>query len=152
MEAAIDLAGIVASVTLLEFDTKLRADDVLQTKLNTLPNVTGIKNALTTEVKGDGSKVTALVYQDRATEELHELELEGIFVQIGLLPNSEWLKDTVALSNRAEIEINAQCATDIPGVFACGDVTTVPYKQIIIAMGEGAKASLSAFDHIIRTS
>jgi len=152
VEAAIDLAGIVANVTLLEFDTKLRADDVLQTKLNSLPNVTVIKNALTTEVKGDGSKVTALVYQDRATEELHELELEGIFVQIGLLPNSEWLKDTVALSNRGEIEINAQCATDIPGVFACGDVTTVPYKQIIIAMGEGAKASLSAFDHIIRTS
>lgn len=152
VEAAIDLAGIVASVTLLEFDTKLRADEVLQAKLNSLPNVTVIKNALTTEVKGDGSKVTALVYQDRATEELHELELEGIFVQIGLLPNSEWLKDTVALSNRGEIEINAQCATNIPGIFACGDVTNVPYKQIIIAMGEGAKASLSAFDHIIRTS
>ncbi|MDM7857844.1 alkyl hydroperoxide reductase subunit F [Thiopseudomonas acetoxidans] len=152
VEAAIDLAGIVASVTLLEFDTKLRADEVLQAKLNSLPNVTVIKNALTTEVKGDGSKVTALVYQDRATEELHELELEGIFVQIGLLPNSEWLKDTVALSDRGEIEINAQCATNIPGIFACGDVTNVPYKQIIIAMGEGAKASLSAFDHIIRTS
>lgn len=152
VEAAIDLAGIVASVTLIEFDTKLRADDVLQAKLNSLPNVTVIKNALSTEVKGDGSKVTSLVYQDRATEELHELELEGIFVQIGLLPNSEWLTDTVALSNRGEIEIDARGATDIPGVFACGDVTTVPYKQIIIAMGDGAKASLSAFDHIIRNS
>ncbi|MCK9236481.1 MAG: alkyl hydroperoxide reductase subunit F [Thiopseudomonas sp.] len=152
VEAAIDLAGIVASVTLIEFDTKLRADDVLQAKLNSLPNVTVIKNALSTEVKGDGSKVTSLVYQDRATEELHELELGGIFVQIGLLPNSEWLTDTVALSNRGEIEIDARGATDIPGVFACGDVTTVPYKQIIIAMGDGAKASLSAFDHIIRTS
>ena len=152
VEAAIDLAGIVASVTLIEFDTKLRADEVLQAKLNSLPNVKVIKNALSTEVKGDGSKVTSLVYQDRATEELHELELDGIFVQIGLLPNSEWLKDTVALSNRGEIEIDARCATDVPGVFACGDVTTVPYKQIIIAMGEGAKASLSAFDHIIRNS
>jgi len=152
VEAAIDLAGIVAQVTLIEFDTKLRADTVLQDKLNSLPNVKVIKNALSTEVKGDGSKVTALVYQDRATEELHTIELEGIFVQIGLLPNSEWLKDSVALSNRGEIEIDARCATDVPGVFACGDVTTVPYKQIIIAMGEGAKASLSAFDHIIRTS
>lgn len=152
VEAAIDLAGIVAEVTLIEFDTKLRADDVLQDKLNSLPNVKVIKNALTTEVKGDGSKVTALVYQDRASEELHTLELEGIFVQIGLLPNTEWLKDSVTLSNRGEIEIDARGATNVPGVFAAGDCTTVPYKQIIISMGEGAKASLSAFDHIIRNS
>lgn len=152
VEAAIDLAGIVAEVTLIEFDTKLRADEVLQKKLASLPNVKIIKNALSTEVKGDGSKVTALVYQDRATEELHTIELEGIFVQIGLLPNSEWLKDTVALSNRGEIEIDARGATNIPGIFAAGDVTTVPYKQIIISMGDGAKASLSAFDHLIRNS
>ncbi|WP_205341221.1 alkyl hydroperoxide reductase subunit F [Denitrificimonas caeni] len=151
VEAAIDLAGLVKHVTLLEFDTKLRADEVLQKKLNSLPNVTVIKNALTTEAVGDGSKITGLVYKDRATDELHNVELEGIFVQIGLLPNSDWLKDTVTLSKHGEIEVDARCATNIPGVFAAGDVTTVPYKQIIIAMGEGSKASLSAFDHIIRS-
>ncbi len=151
VEAAIDLAGLVKHVTLLEFDTKLRADDVLQKKLHSLPNVTVIKNALTTEAVGDGSKITGLVYKDRATDELHKVELEGIFVQIGLLPNSDWLKDTVTLSKHGEIEVDARCATNIPGVFAAGDVTTVPYKQIIIAMGEGSKASLSAFDHIIRS-
>ena len=151
VEAAIDLAGLVKHVTLLEFDTKLRADEVLQKKLHSLPNVTVIKNALTTEAVGDGSKVTGLIYKDRATEELKTVELEGIFVQIGLLPNTEWLKDTVALSKHGEIEVDARCATNIPGVFAAGDVTTVPYKQIIIAMGEGSKASLSAFDHIIRS-
>ncbi|HKM26441.1 MAG TPA: alkyl hydroperoxide reductase subunit F [Thiopseudomonas sp.] len=151
VEAAIDLAGLVKHVTLLEFADTLRADEVLQKKLKSLPNVTVIKSAMTTEVIGDGSKVTGLIYQDRATEELHTVELEGIFVQIGLLPNSDWLKDTVALSKHGEIEVDARCATNIPGVFAAGDVTTVPYKQIIIAMGEGAKASLSAFDHIIRS-
>ncbi len=151
VEAAIDLAGLVKHVTLLEFDTKLRADEVLQKKLHSLPNVTVIKNALTTEAVGDGSKITGLVYKDRATEELHNVELEGIFVQIGLLPNSDWLKGTVNLSKHGEIEVDARCATNIPGVFAAGDVTTVPYKQIIIAMGEGSKASLSAFDHIIRS-
>ncbi|AKX59863.1 alkyl hydroperoxide reductase [Thiopseudomonas alkaliphila] len=151
VEAAIDLAGIVSEVTLIEFDTKLRADEVLQKKLATLPNVTVIKNALTTEVKGDGSKVTALVYKDRATEELHTIELEGIFVQIGLLPNSEWLKDTVELTNRGEIVVNDRAETSIPGVFAAGDVTTVPYKQIVIAVGQGATASLSAFDYLIRS-
>ena len=151
VEAAIDLAGIVSEVTLIEFDTKLRADEVLQKKLATLPNVTVIKNALTTEVKGDGSKVTALVYKDRATEELHNIELEGIFVQIGLLPNSEWLKDTVELTNRGEIVVNDRAETSIPGVFAAGDVTTVPYKQIVIAVGQGATASLSAFDYLIRS-
>ncbi len=151
VEAAIDLAGLVKHVTLLEFADTLRADEVLQKKLKSLPNVTVIKSAMTTEVIGDGSKVTGLIYQDRATEELHTVELEGIFVQIGLLPNTEWLKDSVALSKHGEIEIDARCATNIPGVFAAGDVTTVPYKQIIIAMGEGSKASLSAFDHIIRS-
>ena len=151
VEAAIDLAGLVKHVTLLEFADTLRADAVLQKKLHSLPNVTVIKSAMTTEVIGDGSKVTGFIYQDRSTEELHTVELEGIFVQIGLLPNTEWLKGTVALSKHGEIEIDARCATNIPGVFAAGDVTTVPYKQIIIAMGEGSKASLSAFDHIIRS-
>ena len=152
VEAAIDLAGIVGHVTLLEFDSKLRADAVLQSKLNSLPNVTVIKSALTTEVVGDGDKVTGLVYTDRTTNESQRIELEGIFVQIGLLPNTDWLKGTVNLSKYGEIEVDARGQTSVPGVFAAGDCTTVPYKQIIIAMGEGAKASLSAFDHLIRTS
>jgi len=152
VEAAIDLAGIVAHVTLLEFGEELRADAVLQRKLNSLPNVRVLKMAQTTEVKGDGQKVTGLVYKDRSSEEIHSVELEGIFVQIGLLPNSEWLKGTLELSRFGEIIVDAKGQTSIPGVFAAGDVTTVPYKQIVIAVGEGAKASLSAFDHLIRTS
>ena len=152
VEAAIDLAGIVAHVTLLEFGEELRADAVLQRKLNSLPNVRVLKMAQTTEVKGDGQKVTGLVYKDRNNDEMHEVELEGIFVQIGLLPNSEWLKGTLELSRFGEIIVDAKGQTSIPGVFAAGDVTTVPYKQIVIAVGEGAKASLSAFDHLIRSS
>ncbi len=152
VEAAIDLAGIVAHVTLLEFGEELRADAVLQRKLNSLPNVRVLKMAQTTEVKGDGQKVTGLVYKDRTSDEVHEVELEGIFVQIGLLPNSEWLKGTLELSRFGEIIVDAKGQTSIPGVFAAGDVTTVPYKQIVIAVGEGAKASLSAFDHLIRSS
>jgi len=152
VEAAIDLAGIVAHVTLLEFGEDLRADAVLQRKLASLPNVRVLKMAQTTEVKGDGQKVTGLVYKDRTNDEVHEVELEGIFVQIGLLPNSEWLKGTLELSRFGEIIVDAKGQTSIPGVFAAGDVTTVPYKQIVIAVGEGAKASLSAFDHLIRTS
>ncbi|QQN52211.1 alkyl hydroperoxide reductase subunit F [Stutzerimonas balearica] len=152
VEAAIDLAGIVAHVTLLEFGESLRADAVLQRKLQSLPNVTILTMAQTTEVKGDGQKVTGLVYKDRHSDEVHDLELEGIFVQIGLLPNSDWLKGTVNLSRFGEIEVDAKGQTNIPGVFAAGDVTTVPYKQIVIALGEGAKASLSAFDHLIRSS
>ncbi|PAO91256.1 alkyl hydroperoxide reductase subunit F [Stutzerimonas stutzeri] len=152
VEAAIDLAGIVAHVTLLEFGEDLRADAVLQRKLNSLPNVRVLKMAQTTEVKGDGQKVTGLVYKDRSSEEIHSVELEGIFVQIGLLPNSEWLKGTLELSRFGEIIVDAKGQTSIPGVFAAGDVTTVPYKQIVIAVGEGAKASLSAFDHLIRSS
>jgi len=152
VEAAIDLAGIVAHVTLLEFGEELRADAVLQRKLNSLPNVRVLKMAQTTEVKGDGQKVTGLVYKDRTSDELHNVELEGIFVQIGLLPNSEWLKGTLELSRFGEIIVDAKGQTSIPGVFAGGDVTTVPYKQIVIAVGEGAKASLSAFDHLIRSS
>ncbi len=152
VEAAIDLAGIVAHVTLLEFGEELRADAVLQRKLNSLPNVRVLKMAQTTEVKGDGQKVTGLVYKDRTNDELHNVELEGIFVQIGLLPNSEWLKGALELSRFGEIIVDAKGQTSIPGVFAAGDVTTVPYKQIVIAVGEGAKASLSAFDHLIRSS
>lgn len=152
VEAAIDLAGIVSHVTLIEFDSQLRADAVLQAKLRSLPNVSIILNALTTEVIGDGDKVTALRYGDRNSDAEHEIALEGIFVQIGLVPNSEWLKGSIALSPRGEIEVDARGATSEPGIFAAGDVTTVPYKQIIIAMGEGSKAALSAFDHLIRTS
>ena len=152
VEAAIDLAGITAHVTLLEFDVQLRADAVLQRKLFSLPNVTVITQALTTEVLGDGNKVNGLRYADRKTGASHQVELEGIFVQIGLLPNTDWLKGTVALSRHGEIEVDAHGRTSVPGVFAAGDATTVPYKQIVIAMGEGSKAALSAFDHLIRTS
>jgi NADH-dependent peroxiredoxin subunit F len=150
VEAAIDLAGIVAHVTLIEFDSQLRADAVLQNKLRSLPNVDIITSALSTEVVGDGEKVQALLYTDRNTDVSHRIDLDGIFVQIGLVPNTEWLKGPLTLSPRGEIEVDAHNATNIPGVFAAGDVTTVPYKQIIVAMGEGTKAGLSAFDHIIR--
>ncbi|WP_426683290.1 alkyl hydroperoxide reductase subunit F [Xanthomonas translucens pv. undulosa] len=152
VEAAIDLAGIVSHVTLVEFDAKLRADEVLQRKLRSLGNVDIIVNAQSTEVIGDGSKVTGLVYKDRVGGDVHRLALEGIFVQIGLLPNTEWLQGTVALSPRGEIVVDDRGQTSLPGVFAAGDATTVPYKQIIIAMGEGSKAALSAFDHLIRSS
>jgi NADH-dependent peroxiredoxin subunit F len=152
VEAAIDLAGVVSHVTLIEFDSQLRADAVLQNKLNSLNNVTIIKSALTKEVIGDGQRVTALRYTDRTNNQEHTLELEGIFVQIGLLPNTDWLKGTIDLSPRGEVVVDAKGETSMPGVFAAGDCTTVPYKQIIIAMGEGAKASLGAFDYLIRSS
>jgi alkyl hydroperoxide reductase subunit F len=139
-------------VTLLEFDVQLRADAVLQRKLNSLPNVTVITNAQTSEVTGDGQKVNGLRYKNRLNDEVIDVALEGIFVQIGLLPNTEWLKGAIELSPRGEIIVDARGETSIPGVFGAGDVTTVPYKQIIIALGEGAKASLSAFDHLIRSS
>ena len=151
VEAAIDLAGIVGHVTLLEFDHDLRADAVLQRKLYSLPNVSVLKSAQTTEVTGT-EKVNGLVYKDRTSGEAHRLELEGIFVQIGLLPNTDFLKGTLELTRFGEIIVDAKGQTSVPGVFAAGDCTTVPYKQIIIAMGEGAKASLSAFDHLIRSS
>jgi len=151
VEAAIDLAGIVAHVTLLEFADSLRADAVLQQKLYSLPNVTVIKSAQTTEVTGDGQKVNGITYKDRVSGEEKHVELEGIFVQIGLLPNTDWLKGTLELSRFGEIVIDAKGQTSLPGVFAAGDCTTVPYKQIIIAMGAGATASLSAFDHLIRS-
>ncbi|GAB3386675.1 alkyl hydroperoxide reductase subunit F [Lysobacter fragariae] len=152
VEAAIDLAGIVSHVTLLEFDSQLRADDVLQRKLRSLPNVTVLVRAQTTEVLGDGEKVSGLAYKDRVGGDAHRVELEGIFVQIGLLPNTEWLKGTLELTPRGEIVIDDRGQTSLPGVFAAGDATTVPYKQIVIAMGAGSTAALSAFDHLIRTS
>jgi NADH-dependent peroxiredoxin subunit F len=150
VEAAIDLAGLVAHVTLIEYDSQLRADAVLQRKLGSLPNVKVITSALTTAVEGDGSKLTSLTYKDRSHGTEHRIELEGIFVQIGLVPNTEWLKDSIALSNRGEIEIDARGETSQPGIFAAGDCTTVPYKQIVIAMGAGSTAALSAFDYMIR--
>ncbi len=152
VEAAIDLAGVVQHVTLLEFAAELKADAVLQRKLRSLPNVTVILNAQTTEVNGDGKKVTGLTYKDRTNDEIKTVALEGIFVQIGLLPNTGWLKDTVQLTPFGEIEIDAKGHTNLPGVFAAGDCTNVPYKQIVIAAGAGATAALSAFDHLIRTT
>ena len=152
VEAAIDLANIVGHVTLIEFDNQLRADQVLQDKLRSMNNVDIFVSAQTMEVTGDGEKVNGLVYKDRESGEEKTIELEGVFVQIGLVPNTEWLKDSgLELSPRGEIVIDERAATSIPGIYAAGDATTVPYKQIIIAMGEGAKAALSAFDYIIRT-
>ncbi len=150
VEAAIDLAGIVEHVTLVEFADALKADAVLVNKLKSLPNVTIHTNAQTTEITGDGSKVNGLNYKDRATEAVHHVALEGVFVQIGLVPNTEFLKGTVELSKFGEIVVDAKGHTNVPGVFAAGDCTTVPYKQIIIAAGEGSKAALSAFDYLIR--
>ncbi len=152
VEAAIDLAGIVDHVTLLEFDGKLRADDVLQRKLHSLPNTTVHVNAQTTEMRGDGSKLQSLHYTDRGTGESHAVDLAGVFVQIGLLPNTEWLKGAVELSPRGEIVIDDRGHTNVPGVFAAGDATTEPFKQIVVAMGAGSTAALSAFDFLIRHS
>jgi NADH-dependent peroxiredoxin subunit F len=151
VEAAIDLAGVVAHVTLIEFADQLKADAVLVNKLESLPNVEIHTGAQTTEITGADGRVNGLVYKDRASGEMHRVELEGVFVQIGLVPNTEWLRGTVELSKYGEILIDVKCATSLPGVFAAGDVTTVPYKQIIIASGEGSKAALSAFDHLIRS-
>ena len=151
VEAAIDLAGLVSHVTLIEFDPQLRADAILTRKLFSLTNVTVITGAQTTEVVGDGQRVIGLKYKDRASGEMRDLQLAGVFVQIGLIPNTDWLKGTVKLSPRGEVEVDARGGTSVPGVFAAGDCTVVPYKQIVIAVGEGAKASLSAFDHLIRS-
>jgi len=150
IEAAIDLAGVVAHVTVLEFMPELKADAVLQKKLASLPNVQVIVNAQTTEVLGDGSKVNALSYKDRVSGEARQLAVEGIFVQIGLLPNTDWLKGTVELNKMGEIVVDARGQTSVPGVYAAGDCTTTPFKQIVIAAGAGATAALGAFDHLIR--
>ena len=156
VEAAIDLAGVVRHVTVVEFMPELKADAVLVKKLHSLPNVTVHTNAQTTAITGldeagqDTGKVTALRYKDRATEVEHTVALAGVFVQIGLVPNTEWLKGTLELSKFGEIMVDAKGQTSVPGVFAAGDCTTVPFKQIVIAAGDGAKAALSAFDHLIR--
>ncbi len=151
IEAAIDLAGIVEHVTVIEFADQLKADAVLVNKLNSLPNVTVHTNAQTTQITGDGSKVNGISFKDRATGTEHHVELAGVFVQIGLVPNTEFLKETLELTKFGEIVVDAKGHTNVPGVFAAGDCTTVPYKQIVIAAGEGAKAALSAFDYLIRT-
>ncbi|MGN6650227.1 alkyl hydroperoxide reductase subunit F [Trinickia sp.] len=151
VEAAIDLAGVVAHVTLIEFNDQLKADAVLVAKLGSLPNVTVHVNAQTTEITGDGNKVNGLRYKDRVSGVEHTVDLEGVFVQIGLVPNTEWLKGTMELSRFGEIVVDAKGQTNVPGVFAAGDCTTVPFKQIVIAAGDGAKAALSAFDYLIRT-
>jgi alkyl hydroperoxide reductase subunit F len=152
VEAAIDLAGIVGHVTLIEFDSKLRADDVLQKKLRSMKNVDILTSARTTEITGENGKVNGLIYKDRNTSEEHRVTLEGVFIQIGLVPNTEWLKGDIELSQHGEIIVNDRNETSIPGVFAAGDATTVPYKQIVISMGEGSKAALSAIDFLIRNS
>ncbi|MEO8278596.1 MAG: alkyl hydroperoxide reductase subunit F [Ideonella sp.] len=152
VEAAIDLANVVGHVTLIEFADQLRADAVLVNKLKSLSNVVIHTNAQTTEITGDGKRVDALVYTDRLSGESHRVELEGVFVQIGLVPNTEWLKGTLELSRHGEIIVDAKGQTSLPGVFAAGDVTTVPFKQIIIATGDGAKAALGAFDHLMRSA
>ncbi|HMT89269.1 MAG TPA: FAD-dependent oxidoreductase, partial [Dermatophilaceae bacterium] len=152
IEAAIDLAGVVGHVTVIEFLDELRADAVLQRKLRSLPNVDVILSARTTEVLGNGEQVTGLTYEDRTNGELKHLDLEGIFVQIGLLPNTEWLGSALGLSPRKEVVIDERGGTSAPGVFGAGDCTTVPFKQIVISMGAGATAALSAFDYLIRTS
>ena len=150
VEAAIDLAGLVAHVTLVEFADQLKADAVLVNKLKSLPNVSIHTNAQTTEITGADGKVNGLKYKDRATGVEHLVQLEGVFVQIGLVPNTEWLKGTVELSRFGEVIVDSHGRTNLPGVFAAGDCTNVPYKQIIIAAGAGSTAALSAFDHLIR--
>jgi len=152
VEAGIDLAGICAHVTLVEFSEQLKADEVLVRNLRRLSNVTVITNARTTEVVGNGQAVTALRYQDRTTEKIHEVALDGVFVQIGLVPNSALAKDLVTVNRMGEIVIDERCRTSRPGIYAAGDVSSVPFKQIVIAMGEGAKAALTAFEDRIRAA
>lgn len=152
VEAALDLAGIVEHVTVLEFDDKLRADQVLIDKAEARDNITIIKNAATQEITANSGKVDGLIYQDRASGKNVTLPLSAVFVQIGLVPNSDVVKDLVDVTAHGEIEIDAKCRTNKPGVFACGDVTTVPFKQINIAMGEGSKAGLAAFEYLMMNS
>ena len=151
VEAAIDLADLVRHVTLIEYEPQLRADAVLIRRLDSLPNVTVLTGAQTTEITGDGERVNGLAYQERESGAIRTLELAGVFVQIGLVPNTDWLKGAVRLSPRGEIEVDARGQASVPGVFAAGDCTIVLYNQIVISMGEGAKAALGAFDHLIRS-
>ncbi len=151
VEAAIDLAKIVGHVTLIEFDAKLRADEVLQRKLRSMDNVEIITNGQTTEITGDGKRTNGLILKDRESEEERRIELEGVFVQIGLVPNTEWLQGTgLELSKFGEIVVDDHGATNLPGVYAAGDATVVKDKQIVVAMGTGATAGLGAFDYLIR--
>ena len=152
IEAALDLAGIVKSVTVFEFATTLRADQVLIDQTEKRDNITIIKNAATQSIKSSNGKVTGLEYLDRESEQVHDISLDGVFVQIGLVPNSQFVEGTVELSKFGEIIVNDKCETSTPGIYACGDVTTVPYKQIIISMGEGAKASLAGFEYLLTES
>lgn len=152
VEAAIDLAGVVTHVTLLEYAADLKADAVLRKKLATLPNVTVLTQVEVLQVEGDGKRVQGLVYRDRTTQAVETLDLEGVFVQIGLVPQTEWLRDSVPLNARGEIVVDHHGATDQPGVFAAGDATHGPYKQIVTAMGEGSRAALAAFEYLIRQS
>ncbi|WP_422357164.1 alkyl hydroperoxide reductase subunit F [Qipengyuania flava] len=152
VEAAIDLAGVVGHVTLIEFDSKLRADEVLQAKLRSMANVEIVTNGQTTEILGAEGKVNGLRLKDRESGDERTIELEGVFVQIGLVPNTEWLEGSgLELTKHGEIATDEEGRTNLPGVFGAGDVTDVPYKQIVVAMGEGSKAGLSAFDYLIRT-
>ncbi|MBA2174797.1 alkyl hydroperoxide reductase subunit F [Halobacillus locisalis] len=150
VEAAIDLAGLVKHVTVLEFGSELKADEVLQKRLHSLPNVTVHTDAQTTEITGD-ENVNGLTYVDRQTNEEKHIELEGVFVQIGLVPNTEWLGDFVERTRTGEIVVDKHGATSVPGVYAAGDCTDSPNNQIIISMGDGANAALGAFDHLIRS-
>ena len=150
VEAAIDLAGIVGHVTLIEFAEHLKADAILVKKLQSLANATIVTNARTTEITGDGQKVNGIAFADRVSNAVTHVELAGVFVQIGLVPNTEFMKGAIELNRFGEIIVDEKGATNVPGIFAAGDATTVPYKQIVIAAGEGAKAALSAFDHLIR--
>jgi alkyl hydroperoxide reductase subunit F len=149
IEAALDLAGVVRSVTVIEYLPELKADRVLVDKLASTANIRVVKNAATRQILADNGRVTALEYQERASGAVRRLDLAGVFVQIGLVPNSDFLRDLVALSPHGEVVIDERGRTSEAGIFACGDVTTVPYKQIVVAMGEGAKASLAAFDYLL---
>jgi len=152
IEAALDLAGIVKSVTVFEFMPELKADKVLVDKATSKANITIHKNVATKQIKATGGKVSSIEYQDRATEEVIDLPLHGVFVQIGLVPNSDFVAEVVERTRFGEIVVNEKCQTSQAGIYACGDVTTVPYKQIVIAMGEGAKASLAAFEYLMTES
>jgi alkyl hydroperoxide reductase subunit F len=152
IEAALDLAGIVENVTVLEFAPELKADQVLIDQAEKRSNIKILKNVATQEITAEQGKVNKIIYQDRATQDIHETELSGVFVQIGLVPNSQFLKGVVDLSQYGEVIVDHKCNTSESGIFACGDVTTVPYKQIVISMGEGSKAALAAFEYLLTHS
>jgi len=152
IEAALDLAGIVKSVTVFEFLPELKADQVLVDQALKRDNIEILKNVATKEIIASDGQVKSIAYQDRKTEESHSQDLAGVFVQIGLVPNSQFLNGVLELTQYGEVKINERCETSEPGIYACGDVTTVPYKQIVISMGEGSKAALSAFEHLLKSA